>query len=180
MLYPVDYNLNTVRLSFLKGWEALTAIRRKWYYRFLPGLQRNLALLSEAVLSLREQQIGLDQEVQNWQQAQVDILASMENVRERNRRLEGKMAELGLSNAQINGGPILDDADWQKAIYLFGRELEQHFTQLELVYGRHYRPNFQLMANFGDERVQRVAKIVNGAMEMERSGMYPEDDGRHK
>lgn len=155
-------------------WDSLSALEKWWPFRIFWKMKSRLFTLRDAVLFVRDDLSQMRAQVAQWEQSQKDILSSMDKVRDRNRRLERNMYQLGLSNAQVNGEIIRDDAYWKKAVYLFGRNLETAFQEHEFQYGLHGRPNIQVMASFGDDMVMQVARIVQGAMEMQR-GHYPED-----
>ena len=158
-------------------WLSLSALEKFWPFRLFGGMKRHLRTLRDAILFIRDDLTQMRVQVVQWDQAQRDILSSMDKVRDRNRRLERNMYQLGMSNAQVNGEIIRDDAYWKKAVYLFGCNLETAFQEHEFQYGLHGRPNIQAMATFGDDMVMQVARIVQGAMEMQRSGHYPRGYG---
>lgn len=158
-------------------WTSLSALEKFWPFRLFGGMKRHLHTLRDAILFIRDDLTQMRVQVVQWDQAQRDILSSMDKVRDRNRRLERNMVALGASNAQINGDEALSDAEWQKAIYLYGRNLQRNSWNYHVdINGQ--ADDVQVFeprsVPLGDERVQRVAKIVNAAIDMERSGHYPE------
>ena len=111
----------------------------------------------------REQYERLVANVEN----QEEIMASMERVRDRNRRLEAQMRAMGATNAQINGNAVMTDAEWMDAISHYGREL---FQQSYCTYPPSLRrSDFLTLARSQDEQIARVGKIVNAGMELEET-----------
>lgn len=125
------------REAFLAGLRAHDSLKSSWIFALSRRNKKDLETVLDALLHLHDKLDNMEFELQASFEKQNQFLSDMETVRDRNRRLEKQMQEVGLSNAQINGNVLYTDSEWQKAIREYVRSLAA------VVYYRSTAPEFQ-------------------------------------